>query len=105
MPDGREFIAQRAEGLASEALSAIRSHERMTDLRFKNHDEKVEDIKGSIEGLYGKFGELNDKMDKGFKSYDNKFWSLAIALIGILLGICTWFINFVVNHSPLVGGH
>ena len=80
-----------ARGLASDAIQALRSHERMDDLQFKNMQKQTEEIKTVVgaakEELTNKINEVKQEMHEGFKAYDNKFWSLAIVTISLLLTI------------------
>lgn len=73
-------VDHTARGLASEAIQAFRSHDAMDMLRFKSMDDKQEEIRILI-------GTVVNEMRAGFKSYDNKFWSLAVMVIGFLLTI------------------
>jgi hypothetical protein len=66
-----------SRGLASEAIQALRSHDALDTLRFENMDKQYNEIKELIEAT-------NKKIDDGFKSYDGKFWSLAITTITLL---------------------
>lgn len=72
-----DFIAR---GLASEAMQATRSHEQYDNLRFENVAEQHKEIKTLIT-------DLRRDMNLGFKSYDAKFWSLAITVIATLLSV------------------
>lgn len=72
-----------ARGMAQEAIQAMRSHEAVDHLRFENMENKFEDIKELI-------SNTNKKIDNIAKSYDNKFWTLAITIIFALVsGIAT----------------
>jgi hypothetical protein len=74
--------------MSSEAMAAVRSHERLNDLQFRIMEEKHEEIKKLVE-------QVCARVDDGFKSIDAKFWSLAIALIFILLGVA----GFLIVHT------
>ena len=97
-PDQHLEIASRAMGLASEAISSVRSHERMVDLQFKGvenalhaQNEKYDEIKEMI-------AAVEAKMEVGFKTYDSKFWSLAITTILTLVGACGTLIYALLSH-------
>lgn len=97
--DGSENgMAYRAFAQSSEAIAALRSHERLDDLKFQNIDKTImamqKDIENKIDEVKEMIETTNSTMANGFKSYDQKFWSLAIALIFILLGICAFLITY-----------
>lgn len=69
-----------ARGLASEAMAALRSHEQFNVLQFGVMEKQQSEIKDLI-------AELRKDMNIGFKSYDAKFWSLAITVIATLLTV------------------
>lgn len=87
-----ETVAQEAKGIASEALANTHAHDRFNTMRFDMMDNKIEEIKVLIQ-------HLDEKADKQFKSINDKFWSLAIALIMILLTTVGWFITFLLQHA------
>lgn len=89
-----EVAAHEAYGMASEAIAAVRSNEKITNLNFKHYDETVKDIRELLH-------QLDKKVDQGFKAYDNKFWSLAVVLILTLLGIC----GFLLVYTLFPGHH
>lgn len=86
-----EIVAHEAKGIASEAMSSVNAHDRLNTMRFDNMDKKVDEVKELIHSL-------DKKVDRGISSNDQKFWSLAIALIAILLGTLGWFINFMIQN-------
>lgn len=96
--DSDDNLAHRAFAQSSEAIMAVRSHERMDDLKFTNFDRIVSDMKKDIEGKIDEVKDMitesNKTMSAGFKSYDQKFWSLAIALILTLLSICGFLVAY-----------
>lgn len=77
----------RARGMATEAVQAIRSHEALNNLQFLQMDQRQKDLKDSVDGIYGKIDGVCEEMRAGFKSYDNKFWSLSITIMLGLAGI------------------
>lgn len=77
----------RARGMATEAIQAIRSHEALNNLQFMTMDNRQQELKDSVDGIYGKIDGVCTEMREGFKSYDNKFWSLAVTIIGGLIAI------------------
>lgn len=79
----------RARGMATEATQAIRSHEALNNLQFAQMDQRQQELKDSVDGIYGKIDTVCAEMRTGFKSYDNKFWSLAITIItGLAAIVC-----------------
>lgn len=82
-----EIVAQRAHGMAAEAMSVVHSQEKFNSLRFDHFDETVKDIKEILK-------DLDKKVDEGFRATDNKFWGLAVTLIGILLAISGFLIVY-----------
>jgi hypothetical protein len=100
MPDGAESDVQKslrsnpdftARGLASEAMAALRSHEKFNELEFKVMQTSHDEIKSLIT-------DLRKDMNSGFKSYDAKFWSLAVTVISLLLGVVGVLIYQVLFH-------
>lgn len=91
MSEVAEIVAHEAKGLASEALANTHAHDRFNTMRFDTMEEKIEGVKTLVEGL-------DKKVDRSIRSNDQKFWSLACALIAILLATIGWFINFVLNN-------
>lgn len=70
MPEDQNLVDHTARGLASEAIQAVRSHEQYDTMRFTSISEGM--------------ARIEKKMEDGFKSYDAKFWGLAISVIGML---------------------
>lgn len=68
-----------AMGMAQEAIQLFRSHEKTDNLQFAHMAGKQEEIKILI-------AEVVKEMRSGFKSYDAKFWGLAILTITLLGG-------------------
>lgn len=90
-----------ARGLGTEAIAALRSHERMDELQFRQMTQQHEELKDLISGakaeLSGEINSVRSEMKHGFRSYDNKFWTLAIAMISLLLtvsGMLLWKVLF-----------
>lgn len=82
-----DVVDHRAYGLASEALQATRSLETITALQFRNVDNRLVEQDKKHEEIKKMISEIDKRMEEGFKGYDNKFWSLSITLILLLLGI------------------
>lgn len=80
-----------ARGIASEVTQALRSHERMDELQFAQMQKQHEEIKTVVSEaesrLVTHIDEVRQEMRDGFKAYDNKFWSLALVTISLLLTI------------------
>lgn len=74
-----EVIDWSARGMANEAVSALRSHEALNNLQFKNMENQYEEIKTLVAGT-------NKKIDDLAANYDQKFWSLAVTIIVLLIG-------------------
>jgi len=104
---GNELNAHAAYALASEAIQTMRSHEKMTALQFSVSEKQIInvalDVNNKHEELKTLISETCTKMEEGFKAYDNKFWSLAVALIFILLS-CLGFL-VIYTLFPGVRGH
>jgi hypothetical protein len=82
-----------ARGMAAEAIQTCRSHEQLDILRFTNMERQHHEIKVMFESL-------TSEMREGFKSYDAKFWSLAITLIVTLMTVCgTLIYHFVLKGA------
>lgn len=107
-----EVNTQRAYGLASEAISTLRSNERIHDLRFASIEAQFTQVNGRFRGLSedvaNKQEELKElieqtckEMRDGFKSYDNKFWTLAVTTIVTLLAVC----GFLIEYTLFSGHH
>lgn len=79
-------------GLAIEAMQTMRSHEKMDELRFKNQDEKMEEIRYYLK-------DLTEKVEEGFKRNDNRFWSLGISFITMLISCCAFLMWKIVSKS------
>lgn len=77
-------------GLAVEAIQTMRAHEKMDDIRFRNQDEKMNEICDRLK-------DLATKVEDGFKRNDNRFWSLGITFITLLLSCCGFLIWEIVN--------
>lgn len=73
-----EHADYTARGMAAESIQALRSHDALNTLQFQNMDDKHEEIKKLI-------AETNKKIDAVVTSYDNKFWSLAVSIIFLLV--------------------
>jgi hypothetical protein len=80
-----------ARGLAAEAIQALRSHDSMDTLRFENMARQHEEVKQLIT-------DLRKDMVTGFKSYDGKFWSLAITVIATLTTVVGALVYQVLFH-------
>lgn len=98
-------VAYRALGAATEAQGAIRSHERLNDLQFIGIEKTFSAMKHDFDSQFKELKELiqntDQKIDLGFKNYDSKFWSLAVALIAILMAIC----GFLLVYTLFPGTH
>jgi len=94
-----------ARGMSTEVIAALRSHERMDELQFKQMSQQTEEIKNLIEDgkkeLVEQIEALKREMHTGFTSYDKKFWSLAITIISTLLVIC----GFLIVYTLFPGHH
>lgn len=93
-PLSADSVAHEARGTATEAMGAVRSLERLTDLQFKVMEAKQEEIIKLIKEACTKIDDLD-------KKYDTKFWSLAYALIMVLLGMVGFLIIYTLfpGHS------
>lgn len=80
-----------ARGLASEAMAALRSHEQFNSLQFGVMEKQYNEIKELI-------AEVRKDMNSGFRSYDAKFWSLAVTVIALLLSVVGVLIYQVLFH-------
>lgn len=93
-----------ARGIATEAVAALRSHESMDGLQFMQMANQHKEIKDLIANLKKELTEqveaVKDEMHSGFSRYDNKFWSLAIATISLLMGI-----TGLLLYRAIFGGH
>lgn len=96
-PDDALTVAHEAKGMASGAMQAVASDQKLTDLRFKNMADVQEEIKNLIAAtdnkiesnttaLYLKIDALNSKIDDLSARYDAKFWALALIIIASLIG-------------------
>lgn len=84
-----------ARGMASEAMQIHHSHDALDNLRFQNMDKKLDELKKAVE-------EVCLEVRSGFRSYDNKFWSLAVSIILLLITGIAALVFFMITH-PL--GH
>lgn len=73
------FIDYTARGLASEALQAVRSNEKLFSLQVKNMEQQHDELKELLVAT-------NTKIDEMAKLYSNRFWSLAMTIIVLLMG-------------------
>lgn len=80
-----------ARGMASEAVQAVRSHEALDAQWHHNMEQKYEEIKRLI-------GQTNDKIDQTFRSYDSKFWTLAVSIIFLLVGGVSALLFYMITH-------
>lgn len=84
---------------AREAVQMILSEQKISTMRFENLENSQDEIKALIKDtntkldtntshIYQRIDEcmktVNSKMDDGFKTYDAKFWGLAITIITML---------------------
>lgn len=100
----REIDLLDVRGRSNEALQAIRSHEQMDNLRFGNMDEKLRELKDTVEDkgteVTKQIAELRVAMDAGFSNTDKKFWSLAITIIMLLLTVTGFlFVRTMFPHG------
>lgn len=79
-------------GIAVEAVQIMRSHEELDDIRFKNQDQRMVEIRDSLK-------ELTTKVEEGFKRNDNRFWSLGISFITMLMSCCGFLIWEIVSRT------
>lgn len=109
MADSPDSNAYRAMGLASEAIAAVRSHESLVNLQFKSMNEKYEEIRTSLEEKHKEnrlsMTEIKNTIDatctemrEGFKSYDNRFWGLALLFIAALIGALGTLTFYLLTH-------
>ena len=78
-------------GIALGTAQALQSHEKMDDFRFKIQDDTMKEIKNCIE-------DLTRKVEEGFKRNDNRFWSLGITFITLLISCCGFLIWEIISR-------
>lgn len=89
MPDSSLDVAHEAKSMASGAHAAVMSLDRLFThkLDIQEHNSHV----------------IDQRLSNLEKKVEDKFWALAVALIAILIGVCGWFIAFLINNATKLG--
>lgn len=79
-------------GIALEAMQRISSHEKLNEYQFASLNNNLSELKRCLD-------QLTEKTEEGFKRNDNRFWSLGISLITLLISCCGFLIWEIIAHG------
>lgn len=82
---------REARGMAREALTLINSHDRLDEERWSQNERRWEEERRILEriekSISSQFDEVKNAIVKVDTTVSNRFWSLALGIIGLLLTI------------------